>query len=237
MFGVPVRICKGFWVLALLCGALVTGCKPNALVLIPYVLVALVVLLVYALVRAGLGRLCMRKPMGAVLTWLGPRCTMENAEQNRLKWPEFAPLLLGGMACALGMALVVAAGLLLAAPSAAAAWEMCRCMICGEVPEVLVGEWPPLLLLAAVYAVQVVGVWAVLNVLPIYPFDCGLLMSFVLGSARLGSLLSLLVAAGLAGGALALGWWLCGGLLLALTFINYYRVFMCVADDESTKRS
>ena len=236
LLGVRARIRATYWVAVLLYGLVVTECRPHALALLPFVLATTAVLVVHELGHVVVGRL-VGKRLELVLNATGPHSVLADGETPNMGGGEVLLTLLGGVAASLLLVLGLGVALLLVAPGSAEALAWGWGMLFGEAPEALAAGWPPLALLWLVYGVQVAVVWLLLNALPIYPFDGGLVLRCIIGSERRANILSLGLTSALALGALAMGWWWVGGGLMWLALMSYYRAFMRAQDDEGIKRS
>lgn len=221
LFGVYVHIRMSFWVGILLWGALLTGCRPHPVGLLYFAVAGFAVIFLHELGHAVVGRALINKHMELFLTFLGGRtCTRPDAEDvsprrvilTLLAGPMVGILMLAGMW--LGMYALEG--------SAEGALRLGVRMLHGELPMEYIGSCPMLLLLTAVYLLQITVVWTMLNVVPLLPMDGGLvLFELMEGRKRVPHAVSMVCALLLAVVFFGLGVWGVALLLLLLAHYNY----------------
>ena len=95
-------------------------------------------------------------------------------------------------------------------------------MVCGLVPASVLEFCPPNIVLFCTYMVQVAVWWSVLNLLPIFPLDGGVVVHQFVASPRKMHMFSIISGAVLALVFLCIGLYAMFFILLFLIFINYH---------------
>lgn len=187
---------------------------------------AFVALLVHELGHGFLGRRLIDKQMEIRLSFLGGRCSTTSDLGANLKRSHVLLTVLGGPLAGVLWVLLLGGAVCVVAGSLPAGAELCWRMLRGEVPMEYAGICPPLLLLLMVYLLQISVTWTLLNLLPIFPLDGGLLMHEVLASSR-GLIygVSMVATLGLAMLFFATGVWALSLLMVVLAFYNYRCIF------------
>lgn len=217
--GVRARIGWTFWVVALLSGVVAARAEAH-----PVAVAAMAeVVFVVALVQLG----------GYAL--MAPKEGLELELSGMGRWTGEKPLrvLAGGMAAVLLLAL--GAGVALVWVAGGTPGLYVRVLMEADIPAALTQSCTPAVALALAYVARVSALWALVNTLPLYPYDCGKALILLTGSSRWVYICGMLLAAALALAALVMGWWLVGFLLLMRGLVNYVRAYL--DPDESTKRS
>ena len=218
---VRARIGVSFVVEAVLCGALAGRAEAHVVAVAVLAAVMLVVAQVQLAGYAALGQ------RGGGELALGALCRWRMAEEKPLR------MLLGGMAASVLLALL-AGGLVVLVGGGEP--RLCLSVLLeAEIPELLTQRSTPGVALGLAYLLRVSALWALVNVLPLFPYDGGAALGRVMGGRRGVYVCGMLLAAGLALGALALGWWLVAVYMLFIGLGNYVRAY--IGADESIKRS
>lgn len=95
-------------------------------------------------------------------------------------------------------------------------------MLYGIMPAHLVEAYPPMIVLFVTYVVQVSLWWSLLNLLPIYPLDGGMIMHNLIHSPRVMHIVSMAVAVLLIAGCLCMGYHAMLCILVILILLNYH---------------
>lgn len=224
LFGVSVHIHLSFWVAALLWGLAMTGCKPHPLCAVLFGVAAFVVLLAHEFGHAVVGKKLLGVPLEVCLSFMGSRCyTKEERECTRAR--DVLTLLSGPLA-GLVMLLAIWLGLRAATPGFAEAAELGWRMMQGELPLEYAAGFPPLLMLLLVYIIQLCACWTLLNLLPIYPLDGGLMLSVLVDTDTATHGVSLVATMLLALLFFATGVWALSLLMAILAYYNYRCIFL-----------
>ena len=230
IFGQRVRVRVTCWAGALLCGVVGTWGEPHPIAILIFALALLPVRVVHLVGCTLLHRVFARQRgefgCGFTGTQLVEKPGAECASVARL---------VGGMVASLLLVGALGGGFILLAPQAplGLAWGT---LAGSEVPEPLWQAMPPSCALGYAYVARLAALWALVNVLPLYPYDAGMLLVRVLpGHAAAVHKLCLALAALAALGAMALGWWFVAFFFLLITLTNYVHAY--IRADESAKRS
>lgn len=217
--GIPVHIHPSFWGAALAWGVALTLCEPQLLVVPFFALAFFVSLLVHELGHALAGRWLIGSRVGVYLSWLGGACCSEEApECSRSRGliitmaGPLAGFLLAGAICG---------GVVALAPDWPVAGRTILCMLLGHAPIDMVPEWPPLLVQLVVYVLQISIWWGLLNMLPIFPLDGGLVLHALMGDTHTSHVISMVATCLPAVLFIATGVWALAALMLVLAYYNY----------------
>lgn len=213
-----------FWVAMVAWGAGITLGEPHAACVLYFALAAFVSLLVHEWGHAVAGRALVGGEVGVYLSWLGGACCSEKEPRCSLR--QGICITLAGPLVGLLVAACVCGWLVAEAQSVGEAAEMAGVMLRGEAPAELVGRRPGLLLMGAVYLLQISVLWSGLNLLPIYPLDGGLLVHELMGPTHMAHIISLGTTCILSLLFVALGVWALAALMLALSYYNYRCILM-----------
>lgn len=221
LFGVPVSISPSLWLLLAALGWCFSAPGPveSAVVdILIFVLSAFICLLVHEMGHALAGRWFGGGSPKIYMTWLGGDYCNETAQLTRVQGIIMTAA--GPLACFL----------LILAPlpfymgngaDAAQTWEYTGNFIIGRIPDDFAAPRPGASTLFAFHLVRVAFWWALINFLPVFPLDGGLIMYGLTRSTRLMHSVSVAVAAVFAFFFFALGSWLLVLLLGSLAFFNY----------------
>ena len=212
---------------ALIWGVALTGCKPHPAGLLYFALAALVVLLVHEMGHALVGKRFMGQPYEVRLSFRGGLCRRLSEPSDEL--PTRRAVLctvLAGPVTGIVLSLLLCLGLVAVTGSVAGALELGARMLGGEVPMEYAGVCPPLLLLQGVYLLQISVFWTLLNLLPLYPLDGGLVICELMEAKgwNIALTISLVMAIVLAVVFFALGIWALSALMLLLAYMSYRSI-------------
>lgn len=222
---VRARVRVSFWVEALLCAVLGARAEGHP------VAVAVFAVVMYGLAMAQVAGYALLAPKeGAELELVAA-----NKWRSATAEPQEKPLrvLLGGVVSVLLVAL--AAGGVLVWVGGGEPGLYARTLVEADIPEALTQSSSPAVALLLAYLARVSAIYALVNTLPIFPYDGGAAVCRLTGAPRRVYIVSMLLAGAMAIGAMALGWWLVAVFMLLLSMGNYARAYLGV--DESIKRS
>lgn len=225
LFGVPVNISPSLWLLLAALGWCFSSPGPmeSAVVdILAFALSAFICLLVHEMGHALVGRWFGGGSPKIYMTWLGGDYCNETARLTRAQGIIMTAA--GPLACFLliftplpfymGSDIGGGAG-------AAQTLEYVGNFIIGRIPDALAAPRPAASTLFAFHLVRVAFWWALINFLPVFPLDGGLIMYGLTRSTRLMHSVSVAVAAVFAFFFFALSSWLPVLLLGSLAFFNY----------------
>lgn len=221
LFGVPVCISPSLWLLLAALGWCFSAPEPveSAVVdILIFALSAFICLLVHEMGHALVGRWFGGGAPQIYMTWLGGDYCNETARLTRMQGIIMSAA--GPLACFL----LIFAPLpfyALNGAGTAQALEYIGNFIIGRIPNNLAGAPLTAPTLFAFHLVRVAFWWALINFLPVFPLDGGLIMYGLTRSARLMHSVSVAAAAVFAFFFFALGLWLPALLLGSLAFFNY----------------
>ncbi|MDO4751088.1 MAG: hypothetical protein Q4A24_03185 [Akkermansia sp.] len=218
LFGVRVTIHPSIWAVLALMGYMLSGGEFGLLGVALFVVAGFFSLLAHEMGHALVGRSLGGGIPMVELAWLGGACVNEEVKLSRT---GRVLTTLAGPLASVALALPVLGWLIAAGGSLGNGLYLLGGMILGMMPAVLVEQYPPMLALFAAYLVQVGVWWGVLNLLPIYPLDGGLIMTSLMHSPRKVHLFSMIAAIALALLALYMGFLFMVFLLALLAFVNY----------------
>lgn len=200
-------------------GVAFTFCRPHPLCVLLFAMAAFICLLVHECGHAVAGSMIIKREVGVLLTWLGGTCCSD--EEPKCSVRQGVGITLAGPLVGLLVALGVFCVLLGCAQSLPAAAEMALQMLSGQIPAELLERCPGLLLALGIYILQISVCWNVLNLLPIYPLDGGMIMHELMDNTHLAHSISLVCTCLLALLFIAVGVWALAVLMLALSYYNY----------------
>lgn len=219
LFGVPVSIQPGvLLMLAMLGWLLSVDGAPVWMSVSLFTVVGFFCLLSHEMGHALVGRAIGGGSPRVVVSWLGGDCCNADGVFTRTQ---------GIIMTAAGPLFTLMEALL----AMAYLWWLCGdvyegCQVAcdaivGRVSPAFIEVYSPAPLLFAVYMVQIGFWWAVLNLLPIFPLDGGLIMHGLMTSPRRMHSISLLVALFGIVVCMTLGFWLMIVFLGFLAYLNY----------------
>lgn len=221
LFGAWVSIHPSIWAVLALMGYMLTGGEFGWLGVALFVVAGFLSLLAHEMGHAVVGRWFGGGSPAVNLAWLGGSCVNADARLSR-----FARVLMtvAGPMASLLLALPVYLLLVHAGGSAGSGAGMLASLLFGSIPTELQEMYPPMVILFFACLVQVGVWWSVLNLLPIYPLDGGLIMTCLMHSPRKMHIFSMAVAVGLTALALFTGYHIMAILLGLLIVVNYNGV-------------
>lgn len=218
LFGVQVKIHPSIWVTLALMAYMLSGGEHGLLGICLFVLAGFFCLFAHEMGHALSGKWLGGGRTAVELAYLGGVCT------NNIR--HLSPLrsiitTAAGPGTALALTLLVYVWFA-AVFSGAEAWGYIVDMCGGAIPFVLLESYPPMLMLFVAYVVQVSIWWSLLNLLPIYPLDGGIILHNLMRSPGRMHMVSMAVAGVLAVVSFALGLYAMVVILMALIFYNYH---------------
>lgn len=224
LLGVPVHIHLSFWVAALVWGVGLTAFEPHPLGVLFFVLAVFICLLIHELGHAVISRHATGEEVGVCLSWLGGACCSDN-EPRCSRRTGMMISLAGPLAGFLPLVLIYLI-LLAFLPEQQSAHTLLLRMLQGQTPVEYADACPPLILLLGVYVVQISVWWNLLNLLPIFPLDGGLMVHALMGENCRAHIISMVATCLLALLFIVMGVWALAALMLALTYYNYRCVLV-----------
>lgn len=219
LFGVQVKIHPSIWVTLALLSALLCWGETDLLGMALFVIAGFLCIFAHELGHALSGRWLGACRPEIDMAWLGGACTNNVCSLSRTGLIITA---LAGPLASLAMVVPVLVWLSLAYGTVGAAALRLLAMTYGLVPPSVLELGPPMVVLFCTYVVQVAVWWSLLNLLPIYPLDGGVVMYHLIHSPRKMHAFSMAVAAVLAMVFFALGLYAMFFILLFLVFSNYH---------------
>lgn len=218
LFGVQVKIHPSFWVSLAVLSALLCWGETDVLGMSLFVLAGFLCIFAHEMGHALSGRW-----LGACRPEIEMGCTGGICSNHvcSLSRTGLVITALAGPLASLAMVLPVLLWLSLAYDTVGAAALRLLAMAFGVVPESVLELGPPMVVLFCTYVVQVSVWWSLLNLLPIFPLDGGVVMYHLLHSPRKMHAFSMAVAAVLATVFFVLGLYAMFCILLFLVFSNY----------------
>lgn len=218
LFRVPVIIHPTLWVMLALLGSLFTGFATGVAGVALFAVALFFCLLLHEMGHALVGRMLGGGSPEVYLAWLGGDCCNESARLTRM---QGVLMTAAGPLASLLPALVVAVVLSIVLGSVGEGFLAVGNFALGHVSAVLMEQFPPMVLVFALYLVQICVWWSVLNLLPVFPLDGGQIMHGLMRSAASMHRMSFTFACILAFFFLALGEWWMVFIMGALAFFNY----------------
>ena len=219
LFGVQVKIHPSIWVTLALMAYLLCGGEQGMLGMALFVVAGFLCIFAHEMGHAMAGRwLGACRPV-VDMEWLGGSCTNNVCNLSRTKLIMTA---LAGPFTSMALVLPVLGWMMCSYGDADGAVLRLWALVCGIVPASMFEFCPPMIVLFCTYMVQVAVWWSLLNLLPIFPLDGGVVMYHLLHAPRLLHIISMAV-----GGVLSLffiyyGLYAMFFILLYLIFINYH---------------
>lgn len=218
LFRVQVAIHPSLWVMLALLGALFTGFSTGVAGVALFAIAAFFCLLAHEMGHALVGRRLGGGQPEVLLAWLGGDCCNESARLTR--WHGVL-MTAAGPLCSLLPVLLVAIGLSCALGSVAEGVGVTLNFVFGVASESLLDMFPPMVLVFALYLVQICVWWSLLNLLPVFPLDGGQIMHGLMSSAQSMHRISLAFACALALFFLVLGSLWMVFIMASLAVLNY----------------
>ncbi len=219
LFRVQVTIHPSLWVMLVLLGGLFTGFSGGVERVALFSVALFFCLLTHEMGHAVVGRYLGGGQPEVLLAWLGGDCCNETARLTRM---QGVLMTAAGPLCSLLPVLVIAAILSCTLGSLSEGVGMTLNFMTGQISAQLVEIFPPMVLVFAIYVVQVCVCWSLLNLLPVFPLDGGQIMHGLMSSAQSMHRISLLFACVFALCFLLLGSLWMGLVMASLAVFNYY---------------
>lgn len=227
LLGVPVRIQPSFWLAVVLWGVALTGCEPHPIGVLYFSVAAFVVMLMHELGHAVVGRFLIGAKLHAYLTFIGSfSCSEEEEALCSSRARNVITILAGPALGGLVVPVLIFAGLYISTQSLPDAAQLGWRMLRGEVPMEYAAACPPLFLLLLVYMLQISVFWTILNLLPIYPLDGGLIFCELTRARGVAHGVSLVATLLLSMLFFASGVWALSLLMVILAFYNYRCIYV-----------
>ncbi len=218
LFGVHVKIRPTIWVSLAVMAYLLTGEEQGMAGMSLFVVAAFLCIFAHEMGHALVGRWLGGGRPVVELEWLGGICSNNISKLNRL---GAILTTAAGPLTSLALVLPVLGVLLLAGCPFSLAYQQMMDMVVNTRPQTLLDMYPPMMVLFIAQVLQVSVWWSVLNLLPIFPLDGGIIMNNLMHRPRLMHIVSMFVAGGLALMAFAVGLYAMVVILLFLIFYNY----------------
>ena len=218
LFGVHVKIHPTIWASLAVMAFLLTGEEQGLAGMSLFVVAAFLCLFAHEMGHALLGRWLGGGRPVIELEWLGGICSNNVTRLNRM---GVILTTAAGPLTSLALIIPVMASLLMTGCSFSLAWQQMLNMIVYARPEALLDVYPPMMILFISQVVQVSVWWSVLNLLPIFPLDGGIIMSNLMHRPRRMHLMSMIVAGLLALASFATGLYAMVVILLLLVMYNH----------------
>lgn len=218
LFGVKVKIHPSIWVSLALMAYLLCGIEYGILGMALFVIAGFFCIFAHEMGHALAGRWLGACHPVVDMAWLGGSCSNHVCNMSRTKLVITA---LSGPLASMALALPVLLWMTFAYGDADGAALRLLAMVCGLVPASVLEFCPPNIVLFCTYMVQVAVWWSVLNLLPIFPLDGGVVVHQFVASPRKMHMFSIISGAVLALVFLCIGLYAMFFILLFLIFINY----------------
>lgn len=219
LFGVQVRIHLSLWVSLALMAFMLSRGAHGVLGIALFVIAGFLCIFAHEMGHALSGRWMGGGRPLVELAYLGGLCTNNVCKLSR---PALVLMTAAGPLTSLAVALPVLVWFYMTYGSAAEAFEHILEMVYGVIPVSLVETYPPMVMLFLTYIVQVSVLWSLLNLLPIYPLDGGVILHNIITRPRKMHTVCMAVASVLSLFFLALGYFVMFFILLALILLNYH---------------
>lgn len=219
LFGVQVKIHPSIWVTLAVMAFMLCGGEQGVLGMSLFVVAGFLCIFAHELGHALSGRWLGACRPQIDIEWLGGSCTNNVCSLSRMGLVITA---LAGPLASLTLILPVLIWLFLAYDTLDGATLRLVAMVYGIVPASVLELGPPKVVLFCTYVVQVAVWWSLLNLLPIFPLDGGVVMHHLIHSPRKMHIFSITIAALLAAIFFALGLYAMFFILLFLIFTNYH---------------
>lgn len=218
LFGVQVKIHPTIWASLAVMAYLLTGEEQGLAGMSLFVVAAFLCLFAHEMGHALAGRWLGGGRPVIELEWLGGICSNNVSRLNRT---GIILTTAAGPLTSLALMIPVLAGLTMAGCSFSLAWQQMQNMIIFERPQTLLDAYPPMMILFISQVVQVSFWWSILNLLPIFPLDGGIIMTNLMRRPRRMHLVSMVVAGVLALASFALGLYAMVVILMLLVMYNH----------------
>lgn len=218
LFGVHIRIHPSIWVSLALMAYLLCDPEYGWLGMSLFAVACFFCIFVHELGHALAGRWLGACRPQIDMAWLGGSCSNNVCNLSRFKLVLTA---LAGPLASMAMALPVLLWMMFAYGDADGAALRLLAMVCGMVPASVLEFCPPNVVLFCTYVVQVAVWWSVLNLLPIFPLDGGVVMYQLVASPRKMHMFSMIAGCVLAVVFFALALYPMFFILLFLILMNY----------------
>lgn len=218
LFGVQVKIHPTIWASLAVMAYLLTGEEQGLAGMSLFVVAAFLCLFAHEMGHALAGRWLGGGRPVIELEWLGGICSNNVSRLNRT---GIILTTAAGPLTSLALMIPVLAGLMMAGCSFSLAWQQMQNMIIFERPQTLLDAYPPMMILFISQVVQVSFWWSILNLLPIFPLDGGIIMTNLMRRPRRMHLVSMVVAGVLALASFALGLYAMVVILMLLVMYNH----------------
>lgn len=218
LFGVQVKIHPTIWASLAVMAYLLTREEQGLAGMSLFVVAAFLCLFAHEMGHALAGRWLGGGRPVIELEWLGGICSNNVSRLNRT---GIILTTAAGPLTSLALMIPVLAGLMMAGCSFSLAWQQMQNMIIFERPQTLLDAYPPMMILFISQVVQVSFWWSILNLLPIFPLDGGIIMTNLMRRPRRMHLVSMVVAGVLALASFALGLYAMVVILMLLVMYNH----------------
>lgn len=219
LFGVQVCIHSSLWLMLGALGTYVSYAGAGDLLGIAlFVVAGFLCLFMHEMGHALAGRLLGGGKPQIHLAWLGGDCCNEKAVLTRTGGILMTA---AGPLASLLLGVIVMAGLMLAMGDAGQGARLAAKWVLEWHPQSPPAGMPPMVVLFSFYLLTVSVWWTVLNLLPIFPLDGGMLMYGLMNSPVRMHNISLAAASVMTAAFLVAGQWVLMLVMLALAFINY----------------
>ncbi len=219
LFGVQVKIHPSLWVTLTLMAFLLCRGEQGGLGIALFVVAGFLCIFAHEMGHALAGRWLGGCRPVVDMAWLGGSCT-----NNVCNFTRFQLILtaLSGPIASMALAFPVLVWMIFSYGDADGAALRMVALVCGIVPASMFEFCPPMIVLFCTYVVQVAVWWSLLNLLPIFPLDGGVVLYHLLNAPRKLHTVCMAVGGILALVFFALGFYAMFFILLFLIFINYH---------------
>ena len=181
LFRVQVAIHPSLWVMLLLLSALFTGFSAGVPGVALFAVALFFCLLMHEMGHSLVGRCLGGGQPQIYLTWLGADSCNENARLTRTQGILMTAA--GPLASLLPVVLIVIIlSCMLGHP--VDAFAVVGGLLQGQISSDLMEMYPPMVMVFALYLVQISIWWSLLNLLPVFPLDGGQIMHGLMRSAQ-----------------------------------------------------
>ena len=219
LLGVHVKIQPSFWVTLAVMAYLLCGAEQGVLGMALFVVAGFFCVFAHEMGHALAGRWSGACRPVIDMAWLGGSCTNNVCQLSRGKLILVA---LAGPFTSMALVLPVLLWMIYSYGDADGAALRLVALVCGMVPASMFEFCPPMVVLFCTYMVQVAVWWSLLNLLPIYPLDGGVVVGHLIDGPRKMHSICMGIGCILAVAAFALGYYAMFFILLFLIFINYH---------------
>lgn len=191
LFRVQVTIHPSLWVMLLLLSALFTGFSAGVPGVALFAVALFLCLLTHEMGHSLVGRCLGGGQPEIYLAWLGADSCNESA---RLTRTQGILMTAAGPLASLLPVLLVTIVLTFILGNPADALAVLGGLLQGQIPAVFMEMYPPMVMVFALYLVQISVWWSLLNLLPVFPLDGGQIMHGLMRSTQSMHRLSLAFA-------------------------------------------